>query len=296
MSIQPFSHPKVLTAGIIAATLAAASPAAAQSLSVYASAPGVTTAENSGLSGSFLTENFNGFAIQPDLPAGVLTTSAGNGGTYTIAPAGTPGFNRGPVSIDGESFTNPDFPGGYGGLGQGNYLAINGTGSVVKISFTEGQSYFGFYASAVDSTNQITFFGQNNQVLGQYSSAALQAILQQASGSGLTAENGTVYPAGQYYGQTAASDDFNSTEPYAYLHFIDPLNSQSIYRVEMTRAVPATGEPDGFFESDNHSVAQQAPDIANTPLVTLYSAPVPEPGAAALALLAAAATGLRRRR
>lgn len=285
----------------VSAVLAAAvmqSPALAQQLSVYLSAPGVTTAEGSGFTDgtAFQTENFNQFAANSGIPNGVLTPSAGNGGEYTITHDGAQQLNRGPVSIDPEAFTNPDFTGGYGGEGQGNYLSVNGTSATVDISFAQGQSYFGFYWSAGDSSNQITFFDQADRVLGQYTTASLVATLQSAYQTTLTALNGQQYSSDDYFGQTPSAGAFNPTEPYGYLHFIDPTNSQAIYRVQMTRQTPAAGAPDGYFESDNHTVASTAPDTTNTPLVAVETVPVPEPGAAALALLAAVGAGMRRRR
>lgn len=221
--------------------------------------------------------------------------TAGNGGTYTVTNFGS-GENRGAVSVDGETYTNGSQPGGYGGFNQENYLAVNGTGSTVDITFGVGQSYFGFYWSAGDSSNIVSFYDDQNNVLGIYSTDSLIQLLGSSSSGGeLTAMDGSEYPIADYYGQTGPGT-FNATEPYGYLHFIDPTSSGNIHRVSMTRQTPADGAPDGYFESDNHSVAALAPDTTNTTLVPIGTVSVPEPSTSILAMVAGLGLMIRRRR
>lgn len=267
--------------------------AQAQQLSLYISAPGVQTAESSGLPGSFLTETFDG------LPTGSLangplifggSAQAANGGLYEVS---------GGQVINGSNE--------YGGYQQGNYLSINEVGATMSITFDAGINYFGFLWTAGDGTNKLSFYNDADQLLASYTTDHLLSLLPRDTTSIITAVDGADYYTGNYYGQPTATgpipglapDDplqparsTNTAEPYGYLHFLDEMGTGNISRVVIEK-----GPGGGNFENDNHSVSFIAPSVENTPIVLIESSlPIPEPSGVVLVTAAGVISLLRRRR
>jgi hypothetical protein len=274
--------------GILAALTGSASLATAD-ISLYVSAPGIQTAEASGLtySGSaavFSTETFS-------------TLSTGS------APSSFDSINGGTYTLNGSASINANNQ--YGGFGQGNYLSVNGTGATETISFASGINYFGFLWTAGDAANQLSFYTTDGALIASYSTANLLTFLPDDNTTTKTAVNGEIYYTGNYYGQPTAtgpvpttapnaqssgnSPTQNTSEPYAYLHFINNSSTQ-IGSVVIEKTVGG-----GDFESDNHSVSVNAPSVTGAAVV-LVQGTIPEPSSVGLIVLGGLTLLARRRR
>ena len=142
----------------------------------------------------------------------------------------------------------------FGGAGgRGNYLAVSG--DTVTITMTGQQKYLGFWWSAGDATNQITFYDDANNLLASFSTQTLMTFLdQQAAPSWVTAIDGNQYPKAAYYGNPNAPLGRNSTEPYAYMNLILEGTNLLFGKVEIT------GDN---FELDNFAVVREV-DVSTT--------------------------------
>lgn len=253
-------------------------PLASADIDLYVSAPGIQTAEASGISGTISTETFNA------LPAGALTSpyAANNGGTYT---------NSGGVDVSANNQ--------YGGNGEGNYLTVNGSGATETITFASGINYFGMFWTAGDATNRLSFYDAGNALIASYITGDLITLLPNNDTTTIGAVNGEDYYTGNYYGQpvngldpeavpSSQAHGPNASEPYAYLHFLS--STADIYTVVIEK-VPGGGN----FESDNHSVSANA-SVTPTAEVVLVQSAIPEPGTCLLFGAGAALLLLRRQR
>lgn len=249
-------------------------------ISLYASAPGIQTAETSGLTGgNITTETFNSIAAG-SISAGTFLVGA-NGGTYSAT--------SGAASINANNQ--------YGGYAQGNYLSVNGAGGTVTISFATGVAYFGFLWSAGDGSNRISLYSTSDELMVTYSTSDLvgaNGFFPHDNTTTKTAVNGDNYFTGNYYGQPTAtgpvatvapnqqqagnSPTLNTNEPYAYLHFIS--TASNIGKIVFEKPVGTGG---GNFENDNHSVSVVAPTVTNASVLLVQeNLPVPEPTTTAM--------------
>ena len=166
----------------------------------------------------------------------------------------------------------------YGGNAEGNYLG-NASGSTATITLSSDVEYFGFYFMAGNAGNLIQLY-DNGLLVFSLDTAELVTLLNNGVGT-IQAINGAFYNTANYFGQPVSGS--NSTEPYAYLHFIADSGS----KFDEVRLTETGGS---IFENDNHSIRDIAPEIPGT-LVS-----VPEPSSALLGLLTFAAVCMRRRR
>ena len=132
---------------------------------------------------------------------------------------------------------NADKYGGAGGVGQ-YAVAFSNTPYTLKfttdpVDFPNGVNYFGYWLSALDLGNQVTFYRAGVQV-GAFSPADL---LASPVGSN---------PA--YFGNPNANFlGQNSAQPYVFVNFYDTTGSFDEVRFSENPSV-------GGYESDNHTV------------------------------------------
>ncbi len=266
MNTSVLSRRKLLVlplAGVLAATALQAAAIVA-----YVEAPSVQATSVSNVS----TENFNSAAT------GIYSTNyVSSIGTY----AGS--------STNKFAIVAADQYGGAGGTG--NYFAIgaqSGTANPVTLTLNTNANYFGFWWSAGDSLNSITFL-LNGVALATFKTSDIETLLPNTTTGTVTAINGSVYNTKTYYGNPNNSSQ-DTAEPFAYVDVI----ATGLYfnQIQFANTNTSSG-----FESDNHSVAYGVTGpptgdviVENVPLFA------PEPGTVALMLLGIGATALIRRR
>jgi len=154
--------------------------------------------------------------------------ATGSGQTFTT----TYGTGSGPVTISGTYTGVQIIPADqYGGAGgTGNYaVAMNSTYSIaLSTSNNSPINYFGFWLSALDSGNQVTFYNGLTDVFS------------------LSAAVGT---SGAYYGNPNGGGD--STQAFVFVNVLDTDGSFNNIAFSETPSY-------GGFESDNHTVGYVA--------------------------------------
>jgi hypothetical protein len=237
----------------LATGLAVTTAANADSFLLNYEAPGVqsTTATFSVMG----VENFD------EQPTGVgpgFSTDYGTSGAITGTYTGQTGVEILPADLFGSA----------GGVG--NYI-VAFPGTPYKLTLVndpvknpDGINFFGYWLSALDDGNTVTFFKNGVQV----GSLTPKEVLAQVSGQ--TAYFGNPNPA--FLGQ-------NSGQPYAFINFYDTTGTFD--EVDFTQTLP------GGYESDNHTVGFFT-KIGGVPTA------VPEPSTWAMMLLGFA--GYRRAR
>lgn len=167
----------------------------------------------------------------------------------------------------------------YGGAdGTGKYaVTFSSAGYSLDVSTTlpGGVKYFGFWLSALDRGNNVTFYSGNRQL---FTFSALDAR---------NFING-LPNASSYYGNPNSNfAGRNTSEPYAFLNFY------ARGRVTFDRIVFAESPQVGGYESDNHTVGRWK-TISGTVIAGVPS--VPEPGTWAMLLAGFALVGASARR
>lgn len=217
-------------------------------------------------------QSASGVETFDSLPTGygpAFTTDFGTGGLISGHYAGANGSNV--VQIN-----SADQYGGAGGTG--NYIvAFSNTPYQLNLSSQAsvgGVNYFGYWLSALDAGNHVTFYGQGGQKLFTFNP---QDVLNVVGGHSAYFGN----PNAAFLGQDGG-------EPFVFVNFYDKTGSFS--RVVFTET---TG---GGYESDNHTVGHWIKESTNGVTVPLSNAP--EPAAWTMTLLGVGVLGavLRRRR
>ncbi|MGI4797754.1 MAG: Npun_F0296 family exosortase-dependent surface protein, partial [Janthinobacterium lividum] len=179
---------------------------------------------------------------------------------------GTGGAITGKYS--GSSIAAANLYGGAGGSGSYIQALANTVGYTITLATSRvpGVNYFGYWLSALDAGNQLTF-KRDGAVVGSYSSADLVAALGACSASNPFCGN----PTTRFKGQ-------DSGEAFAFVNFVD-LNG--FFDEIDVYEKPATGN----YESDNHTVA-----YCPTPSACVNGTAIPEP--TPILVIAAATIGL----
>jgi hypothetical protein len=204
-----------------------AAPAQADAFNITYEAAGVQNANTSGLcanlgAGSCTVgvENFNSRTVGTGQ---TFTTNYGTGGTIT----GT--YNNVQISSAGQF-------GGAGGTGNyGVTFTTAGYQVNLKTTLATGVNYFGFWLSALDAGNDVSFY-KNGVDVFDFTPTQVIAALGKCSSSNAYCGN----PNSPYAGQ-------NSGQQYVFVNFYDLAGSfDSIHFTENPTV--------GGYESDNHTV------------------------------------------
>ena len=267
-SVRRFRLPSC--AALAFALLPALAPAA--SLDVYISPPGDQATGVTAAS----TETFN------SLPLGLETSSLKTSiGTFGFSPTA-------PMAI-----VAPDV---FGGAYNTDYLSLgaeSGTATPVSLQLNTPATYFGFWWSAGDSNNGITFYYNNTRV-GRISTLDLVKLLNSDNGL-VTAINGAQYVKGAYYGNPNNGGD--STEPFAYVNIF--AKGTAFNRIVFDNS----GSTGTGLEMDNQSVYLGAAQpktgsvfVESAPAIHVALTPEPPELALAGAVLLGVTVLLRRKR
>ncbi len=260
-----FEQPKLvygsrISSFLIAAALAAATLptlTAAASLDVYLSAPRDQATYIAGAK----TENFN------SLPSGSQTKPFNSTiGAYEFSSSSRL------VGLNADQ---------YGGAYGSRYVSLgaqSGSATPVTLQLTKPATYFGFWWSAGDPNNGLSFY-YNDTLLTRLVTADIITILNANNGV-VTALNGSHYAKGSYYANPNNGRD--AAEPFAYVNiFAKDTGFNKI--VFDNSGLTASG-----FETDNHSVfsGDASPTLASVFVESgpaIHISATPEPNTVALA-------------
>ncbi len=234
----------------------------AASLEVYISAP---TEQETYVQGA-QTETFN--SLTSGTTSGTYQSSIG---TYTFTNAVVAPANQ------------------YGGANSSQYINIGApTDSAVPFTLNLNQeaNYFGFWWSAGDDKNEITFFYDDTE-LASFSTKDILTLLGNRETGSVTAVNQTTYESLDYFGNPNPHPLDEKMEPFAYVHiFSIGLKFNKI--VFSNSGSTGTG-----FESDNHSVHNFAevpePEGSTVFVKEVPTTAVPEPSTTVLLVAAGGA-------
>ena len=173
-----------------------------------------------------------------------------------------------------------DVYGGAGGTGQYavSFGGDRGAPYSLTLSAAPGVSvnYFGYWLSALDKGNTLTFYEAGQQVFKFTAADVLSAISK-------------IPDNGAYYGNPNPSNAGDGGEPFVFLNFFDKTGSfDKIVFSEV-------GNGTAGYETDNHTVGF---DVINPGNGVVIPTGVPEPAAWALMIIGVGGVGaaLRRRR
>ncbi len=170
----------------------------------------------------------------------------------------------------------------YGGAGGvGNYAVALGNGATYTLDLsqsTEPVTYFGYWLSALDKGNQVSFYGPSDQLLFTFTPQNVIASI-----------DAQPHPSDYYGNPNAKFLGQDSSEPFVFVDFFASKG------VTFDKVVFSEVNSGGGYESDNHTVGEWQTQGTGT----LVPSSVPEPAAWALMLLGAVGIGgslrLRRR-
>lgn len=173
----------------------------------------------------------------------------------------------------------------YGGAGGAGQYAVTFASSGYSLDLTStipgGVTYFGFWLSALDRGNEVTFYSHGKLLFTFDPGDVVAAVNSHAD-------------AADYYGNPTSPYRVNRGEPYVFLDFFSDKGS---FDTVVFAETPASGG----YESDNHTVGHFLTKGTGTavPLSPgAFPAAVPEPATWAMMLAGFGLVGLtvRRRR
>src|SRR5271168_622815 len=215
----------------------------ADTISVYLSAP---SAQSTFVTGA-TTETWN------EATPGTYQTYAGTIGNYGVT--GQDSF----VIQAADQF---------GGANGSQYMAFgaqSGNASPIQLVLTSPATYFGFWFSAGDANNGISFY-DGSTLVGRFSTAPILSSLQAPT---VTAVDGATYQSSAYFGNPNNTSE-DAGEPFAYVNFL--VTGGDITRIVFDNSgLTGTG-----FENDNQSVYNGSVAVAPTGVfVSTLGAPEP---------------------
>lgn len=168
----------------------------------------------------------------------------------------------------------------YGGAGgTGKYaVTFSSQGYSLDLSTTRpgGVTYFGFWLSALDGGNSVSFFQGNNKLF-DFSAADAKNFID------------SLPNAGSYYcNPNAAFANWNCGEPYAFLNFYAKAGTS------FDKVVFAEIPQQGGYESDNHTVGVWN-KMSGTILPSTGAVPEPQVWAMLIAGFGMVGASMRRR-
>ena len=244
------------------ATAAAASAAVPFDVRYESEAPGIQTT-----TATFSTGGVETFDTLPGGSGESFTTDFGTAGAITGSYSN--------VQINGA-----DQYGGAGGTGQ-YAVTFSSTGYSLDLASTVagGVNYFGYWLSALDSGNQVTFYSKGQLLFTFNPQDVINAVNSHAN-------------PGDYYGNPNSPYRVNGGQPYVFLDFFDDKGS-------FDKVVFAENPEQGGYESDNHTVGHFLTKGTGTgvPLSPgSFPGAVPEPASWAMMLAGFGLVGLGARR
>lgn len=152
--------------------------------------------------------------------------------------------------------------------GKGNYIvAFQKDPYSLTLAAKGGVNYFGFWLSALDRGNFVTFYGSNGKVLFNFDPQDV-----------LNAVNGAATPSLYYGNPNPSFKGQDSSEPFVFLNFFDTTGSFS--KVEFSEVGFGGG-----YESDNHTVGRYLTYGQGTVVPLKFSTSVPEVSTWAMMLI-----------
>ena len=220
-------------------------------LSVYLTPPAAQASQVAGVT----TENFN------SLPLGIDTTVYNS----TIGTFEFTSTNKVDVLAADQ----------YGGANGSDYIALGAQSSSsapVTVKLNGLECYFGFWWSAGDANNGISFYNGNN-LLVRYSTADILKLLTPKTGTVTALDGVTQYTNSQFYGNPNNTSQ-DAGEPFAYVNFV--ASGVSFNKLVLDNS----GTTSTGFEMDNFSILAAAPTIPTTHVLVEQVAATPEPSTA----------------
>jgi len=220
----------------------------ATSIAVYISAPSTQSTFVAGA----LTENFD-------------SAAPGTYQTYNSA--------IGTLGVTGQDSFVIQAADQFGGANSSQYTAFgaqSNNANPITLALTTPATYFGFWWSAGDANNGVTFYS-GGATIQRFSMSTIVSLLNNTT---VTALNGTTYKSSKYFGNPNNTNQ-DTSEPFVYVSFVvtgSPITSIVFDNSNST----ASG-----FESDNYSVFNGTVTVVKTavPVTTLTT---PEPATWAL--------------
>ncbi len=183
----------------------------------------------------------------------------------------------------------------YGGANGSHYVSLGAQShstAPVTLQLNTPATYFGFWWSAGDANNGLSFY-YNNTLLARLSTGDIVHLLTANNGV-VTAVNGSTYAKGSYYGNP--NNHLDTGEPFAYVDIF--AQNTGFNRIVFDNS----GTTASGFETDNHSIYLGAAEpngasvfVENVPAVAVLVSPEPATALTGLAALCVAVL-LRRKR